>query len=77
MSDKEFLIWLHKRLTEIHGEDELMDYMHKLRAIISTTPDDKFTTNTYTGNSLESCLNHHRKPLTRVSYKSGIINVET
>jgi len=38
MSDREFLMWLHERLTEVHGESELMDYMHKLRAIIAAIP---------------------------------------
>jgi hypothetical protein len=41
--DREFLSWLHTRLTVIHGEDPNYDYMHKLRAIISATPEDKDT----------------------------------
>jgi hypothetical protein len=38
MNDREFLIWMHERLTEVHGESPLVDYMHKFRAIISTIP---------------------------------------
>jgi len=45
MKDKEFLIWLHERLMNVHGEDIYVDYMHKLRAIISATPDDQETPN--------------------------------
>jgi hypothetical protein len=43
MKDREFLIWLHERLTEVHGENHLVDYMHKLRAVIHATPADKTT----------------------------------
>lgn len=38
MNDKEILTWLHRRLVAVHGEDESTDYMHRLRAIIATTP---------------------------------------
>jgi hypothetical protein len=34
MKDSEFLQWLHNRLVYVHKEDELFDYMHRLRAII-------------------------------------------
>ena len=43
MNDRDFLIWLHHRLTQVHGEQEFMDYMHQLRAIISATPGDQNT----------------------------------
>ena len=45
MTDRDFLIWLHERLTNTHGENPLVDYMHKLRAIIKETPKDKITPN--------------------------------
>lgn len=35
MSDRELLIFLHKRLTNLYGEHHLADYMHRLRAIIN------------------------------------------
>lgn len=38
MTDRDFLIWLHQRLVEVHGESSFMDYMHFLRDIIHTTP---------------------------------------
>lgn len=41
LTDKEHLKWIHARLVDVHGENELFDYMHKLRAIISITPDDQ------------------------------------
>ena len=56
MNDREFLIWIHARLTDVHGEHNLKDYMHKLRAIIKVTPEDRFTPNVGTHNSLEDLL---------------------
>jgi hypothetical protein len=41
MRDVEFLLWLHDRLTDVHGEDPIVDYMHKLRAIIASIPMDR------------------------------------
>lgn len=45
MSDKEFLMWIHQRLNQVHGENKNVDYMWKLRAIIANTPEDKVTPN--------------------------------
>ena len=45
MYDKEFLIWIHQRLSAVHGENELVDYMHKLRCIITAIPADQLTPN--------------------------------
>lgn len=56
MKDREFLIWIHARLTDIHDENPHMDYMHKLRAIIKSTPGDKETPNMGTDNSLEDLM---------------------
>lgn len=39
-SNRNFLMWIHARLEEVHGENHSMDYMHKLRAIIAEMPDD-------------------------------------
>jgi hypothetical protein len=36
-TDREVLMWLHDRLVNIHGESDLYDYMHRLRAIIQAT----------------------------------------
>ena len=41
MTDREMLIWIHQRLVKVHGEDPLVDYMHRLRAIIEATPPDR------------------------------------
>lgn len=41
MNDREFLIWIHQRLVKVHGESELVDYMHRLRKIIEATPPDR------------------------------------
>jgi len=35
-ADGEFLRWIHARLVKVHGENELVDYMQKLSAIIAT-----------------------------------------
>jgi hypothetical protein len=52
MKDREFLMWLHERLTGKHKESPIVDYMHKLRAIIKNTPADKETANVSLSNSL-------------------------
>ena len=45
MNDKEFLKWIHERLIEVHGENRNVDYMHKLRSVIESTPEGKITPN--------------------------------
>jgi len=53
-SDRGFLMWIHERLEHVHGESHLMDYMHKLRAIIAEMPADRKTVSVGQGkNSLE------------------------
>ena len=56
MKDREFLIWIHERLHEVHNEPETVDYMHKLRAIIGATNPDTVTPNRCTSNSLKEFL---------------------
>ncbi len=46
MKDKEFLIWLHYRLTDSHKENKESDYMCKLRSIIQGYDSNKMTPNT-------------------------------
>ncbi len=43
MTDKEFLWWIHERLVCVHGERELSEYMHHLRALIIDLPCEKET----------------------------------
>ena len=45
MTDQQFLMWIHERLLHVHKENELMDYMHKLRAIIANMSPTKTTPN--------------------------------
>jgi hypothetical protein len=45
MKDKDFLMCIHNRLANVHGENTNADYMLKLRAIIARTPSDQFTPN--------------------------------
>lgn len=45
MTDRVFLQAIHDRLIRTHGENPNMDYMHKLRAIIRSTPHDRETPN--------------------------------
>lgn len=35
MKDSEFLLWIHNRLVDVHGENKNCDYMHKMREIIT------------------------------------------
>ena len=53
MKDYDFLCWIHARLEHTHGESPLVDYMHKLRAIIRDMPKNQISTNANTYNSLE------------------------
>jgi len=43
--DSAFLQWVHDRMRFVHGENENVDYMHKLRAIIASVPNDRKTPN--------------------------------
>lgn len=33
MTNREFLEWIYARLVKVHGENELVDYMHKLKSV--------------------------------------------
>lgn len=57
MTDRDFLMWLHERLTEVYGESSLIDYMHRLRCIITSIPENQITPNDGRGgNDLESLV---------------------
>jgi hypothetical protein len=43
--DAGFLQWVHDRMRFVHGENENVDYMHKLRAIIASVPPGRNTPN--------------------------------
>lgn len=54
MNDAEFLQWIHDRLVNVHKENELCDYMYRLRKIIATTqaaaePDEYWLDGPYNG----------------------------
>lgn len=66
VTDREFLIWLHERLEHVHGENDLVDYMHFLRKIIRGTPADKRTIQPFS-NSLEDL----KKQLANIDHKGG------
>lgn len=53
MNDKQFLTWIHERLVHVHNENNCMDYMWKLRAIIQAVPDEQVTPNIMTEPYLE------------------------
>ena len=59
--DKAFLMFIHDRLHYEHGEKETYDYMHKLRAIIRNTPEDKETPNIMSCNSLHELIEDMKK----------------
>ena len=41
MTDREILIWIHQRLVRVHDESPWMDYMHALRNVIHSMPQDR------------------------------------
>ena len=41
MKDREFLIWLYKRMISVYGENPNTDFLYRLGDIIATTPKDK------------------------------------
>lgn len=51
MDDREFLAWIHERMEFVNGESPLMDYMHKLRAIVLATPKGQRTFDMGSGNN--------------------------
>lgn len=71
MNDREFLIWIHERLRCVHRESELVDYMHKLRAVIAATPRDQETPNVACANGIDGLRefmvtnDRERRPLFR------------
>lgn len=46
LKDKDFLKWIHDRLIHVHGESPNVDYIHMLRSIIDTIPENQITPNT-------------------------------
>lgn len=46
MRDRDFLIWIHERMTCVHGEAHHIDYMGKLRSIIAAMNPEQETPNT-------------------------------
>lgn len=43
MNDKVFLQWIHDRINKVYGESEHVDFLWRLRAIISVTSEKKTT----------------------------------
>lgn len=70
MKDRDFLKWIHERLEHVHHESPLMDYMHKLRAIIATTDPEQETLNIGMSNSLAE-LDRDDKLKERESWKDS------
>jgi len=61
VKDREHLIWIHERLVKWHGEDPLIDFLHKLRAIIKNTPADKESPNIGTSSNIEQLMEEIEK----------------
>lgn len=68
MKDRDFLLWIHGRLTHVHGEDPQVDYMRKLRAIIAATPTTQETPNTETLPTLGPVQKRVREDLAREAF---------
>ncbi len=58
MKDRDFLVWIHERLEHVHKDDPHTDFMHKLRAVIKSVPENKETLNIGTFNSLEELIDY-------------------
>lgn len=43
MNDKAFLQWIHDRLVMVHHENEFVDFLWRLRAIIDATSPDQMS----------------------------------
>lgn len=54
MRDRDFLMWLHNRLVNIHKDSEHADHMYKLREIIAHIPADQATPNMCSFTSIDS-----------------------
>jgi hypothetical protein len=54
--DRSFLSWIHARLCLVHGENELVDYMHRLRCIVVATPPGQRTPNDGRGGNSQADL---------------------
>ena len=64
MNDKEFLMWIYRRLIN-HGEGSHVDYMRRLRAISEATDPEKKTRIIFTATELLELLkmmDEDRKP---------------
>lgn len=53
-TDREILIWFHNRLVLKYGESELIDYMRRLRWIITKIPPNKVSR----GVGVDKALDH-------------------
>jgi len=58
MKDVDFLIWIHERLENVHGENPYTDYMNKLRSIIAAMPQNQYTPNVTTFNGVGELVKH-------------------
>lgn len=61
MTDREFLMWLHERITEVYGESSIIDFMHKFRDIITSIPENQKTRNSVALNSLDDLKEYFEK----------------
>ena len=68
MTDRELLAWIHERLELVHHENPHADYMHRLREIVLSTPLDRRTVNTGSGNS-SSDMRHRMQHVSAMSRK--------
>lgn len=45
LTDRDFLCWIHERLEHVYNESPIVDFMNKLRVIITTIPANQRTPN--------------------------------
>ena len=58
MTDQEFLMWIHERLCNVHKENHLVDYMHRLRFVIVNLPRDQMSVVTVPLNDIQDVQSH-------------------
>lgn len=71
MTDRMFLMWIHERLTQVHGESPFFDYMHRLREIIASTPKDQHLTGKVAMMTSMDVLDEIRAASTRAADKEN------
>ena len=72
MHDRDFLLWLHDRLTTAYHIDSRLDWMLKLKAIAQAVPATQCTANSITAVGVDAVPPHLEPPLPRRVKEEGL-----